>query len=175
MPNNIAGWFPDSNQKTLAKLIKDHDIKTVIEIGSFVGLSTVFFAERCEHVIAIEPFNALQNCDYLNDEMKKIAENQRAEYDKNTAGFKNIDTIASTSKQANRLPYFPDADLIYIDGSHKYEDVLEDIQIWLPKAKIVICGDDYSPWWPGVRQAVDEKLPEANKDDRLWYFIKKND
>ena len=168
----IPGWFPDENRRILEKLIKDHNIKTVIEIGSFVGLSTVFFAERCERVIAIEPFNAIDNCDYLNDEMKEIAKNQREEYDKNTAGFKNIDTIPLTSLKASKIPYFPDADLIFIDGSHKYEDVDQDIKIWLAKARVVICGDDYSPWWPGVRQAVDENLPDANKENRVWYFIK---
>ena len=52
----MFGWFPDPNAKFLEEYIEKNKVKTVIEIGSFVGLSTRFFAERCEHVYAIDPF-----------------------------------------------------------------------------------------------------------------------
>jgi predicted O-methyltransferase YrrM len=49
-------------------------------------------------------------------------------------------------------------DVIYIDASHEYEYVKEDILTWLPKVKKggIICGDDYIGGWPGVIQAVNE-------------------
>lgn len=47
-------------------------------------------------------------------------------------------------------------DFVLIDGSHVYEDVVQDIRAWAPKVKPggVLAGDDYA--WPGVRQACDE-------------------
>ena len=47
---------------------------------------------------------------------------------------------------------------MYIDASHEYEYVIEDIKHWLPKVKKggIICGDDYISGWPGVIQAVNE-------------------
>ena len=49
-------------------------------------------------------------------------------------------------------------DIVYIDASHEYEFVIEDIKNWLPKVKKggIICGDDYISGWPGVILAVDE-------------------
>lgn len=173
MTDEIPGWFPETNKRVLDELIKEHGIKTVIEIGSFVGRSTAFFAERCEEVYAIEPFDALDNCDYLDEEMKKLAQNQRAEFDKNTAGFDNVVVIPTTSKVAFLSHDLLAADLIFIDGSHKYEDVRQDILLALPRANKIICGDDYSEWWPGVRQAVDELLPNSNTENRVWYYLKK--
>lgn len=48
-------------------------------------------------------------------------------------------------------------DIVYIDASHEYESVLADIRAWYPKVKAggYICGDDYTPGWPGVVQAVN--------------------
>lgn len=50
------------------------------------------------------------------------------------------------------------ADLIYIDASHEYLDVLWDIENYLPLLTPhgVIFGDDYVDLWPGVKQAVQE-------------------
>jgi len=50
-------------------------------------------------------------------------------------------------------------DLVFIDASHDYDDVLNDINVW---SKIVrpggaICGHDYTTF-PGVKKAVDERF-----------------
>jgi hypothetical protein len=51
-------------------------------------------------------------------------------------------------------------DFIYIDGSHVYEDVSQDLRIWYPKVKPggLFCGHDYSGNCPGVVRAVDQFL-----------------
>ena len=54
---------------------------------------------------------------------------------------------------------FLKADLVYIDASHDYDSVLLDISLWLPRARMAICGDDYDAHWPGVGQAVHEMFP----------------
>lgn len=52
-------------------------------------------------------------------------------------------------------------DFVFIDADHVYESVKQDIELWLPKAKRLICGHDYGGrndrWgvW-GVKRAVDE-------------------
>ena len=49
-------------------------------------------------------------------------------------------------------------DFVFIDAGHMYEEVKEDISLWLPKVKPggVISGHDYSNKWPGVAAAVNE-------------------
>ena len=49
-------------------------------------------------------------------------------------------------------------DFLYLDASHDYTSVKDDIHHWLPKIKLGgwITGDDYHPDWSGVIKAVDE-------------------
>jgi predicted O-methyltransferase YrrM len=65
-------------------------------------------------------------------------------------------------------------DFALIDGSHEYQDVIDDITEWLKRLKpgAMLAGDDYA--WPGVRQAVDELLPGADIIDHLglWVYVK---
>jgi Methyltransferase domain len=55
------------------------------------------------------------------------------------------------------------AGMVFIDAGHTYEEVKEDINVWLPLVIEggTICGHDYyreNNIWPGVRQAVDERF-----------------
>lgn len=176
---NIPGWFPQASRDLLDDLIERNHVKTVLEIGTFVGLSTSWFAQRVQRVITVDPFDAINRINYLNDDLKKIAQFQYLHFEKNTAPYDNITVIPVTSENAFRYIVQQlfggnvSIDLVYIDGSHEYEDVYKDIKMWNTIAKKVICGDDYSPHWPGVVRAVDECLPEANKSQRLWYLEKK--
>jgi len=54
-------------------------------------------------------------------------------------------------------------DFVFIDGDHRYECVLADIQAWLPKVKAggIIAGHDYG-WCSDVRRAVHEVFGDAD-------------
>ena len=47
-------------------------------------------------------------------------------------------------------------DFVFIDASHDYEDVCEDLRAWYPKVKPggILAGHDYH--WPEVHRAVKE-------------------
>jgi hypothetical protein len=52
-------------------------------------------------------------------------------------------------------------DWVYIDGNHRYEFVVEDLELSLAKTRSggLVTGDDYAEggWWEGgVKRAVDE-------------------
>jgi hypothetical protein len=50
-------------------------------------------------------------------------------------------------------------DFVYIDAGHEYDEVSEDIDLWLSKPSLqtgYLAGHDYSPEFPGVIKAVDE-------------------
>ena len=67
--------------------------------------------------------------------------------------------------------------MVYIDGDHRKEPVLADINAWLPKVKKggIIGGHDYMPKMRHnhqVKLAVDEFFGEENivKDrSTVWY------
>lgn len=70
---------------------------------------------------------------------------------------------------------FDDAscDFVFIDASHEYEDVRDDLVAWYPKVKSggVLAGHDYH--WPGVSRAVKEftaanGLQRPRKTELCW-------
>ena len=82
--------------------------------------------------------------------------------------------------------------MLYIDGAHDYDSVLQDIELYYPKIKSggLICGHDYmmpmldeetrTVTWrdaphPGVKQAIHELLgePHYKFSDSSWMYIKK--
>ena len=71
----------------------------------------------------------------------------------------------------------PDADLIYLDAGHSYQQVHRDIQMYADKAKVILCGDDYAPRMEadgvtpcfGVIEAVNELLPNAQHVGPFWW------
>jgi ubiquinone/menaquinone biosynthesis C-methylase UbiE len=68
-------------------------------------------------------------------------------------------------------------DFVFIDASHEYEDVKNDILAWLPKVKEggFIGGHDYSSSWDGVVRAVDEIFNNSELviDEYCWLYEKK--
>jgi hypothetical protein len=70
-------------------------------------------------------------------------------------------------------------DLVFIDAIHLYEDVLADVHAWLPKVKEggTLAGDDYSPAFQGVIDAVNELFPVGIRhvhETGVWYVHKRD-
>lgn len=65
-------------------------------------------------------------------------------------------------------------DFVFIDASHEYKDVKDDILAWLPKVKNngILAGHDYTSYWPGVVKAVDETLGHVFADECCWIYYK---
>jgi SAM-dependent methyltransferase len=70
-------------------------------------------------------------------------------------------------------------DLIYVDGSHDYDDVMDDLLgAWpLLASGGVLYGDDWSADWPGVGRAVERFQgdgrgagPLVRRRDQFWWF-----
>lgn len=59
---------------------------------------------------------------------------------------------------------FPQADFIFHDASHSYEDVYSDLHNWFPKLKKngIFIIDDYNDNFPGLKTAVDQYVRENN-------------
>ena len=72
----------------------------------------------------------------------------------NVGHFDNLKIVRGHSHDV--AGHVPEVDMVFIDGSHEYEAVKKDIELYAPKAKTLICGHDYN--WPGVARAVREKF-----------------
>lgn len=86
-----------------------------------------------------------------------------------------INPIRLRSIQASKMYKDRSLDFVFIDGSHEYEDVKEDIYHWYPKIKKggIIAGHDYTTY-AGVKEAVDEffNLEEIKVVKSYWVFYK---
>jgi predicted O-methyltransferase YrrM len=145
----------------------------MIEIGSFIGESTIIFAEHFKEVIAIDPFQP----DYHKEDPTSRFNFDEVydEYIRRTSPFPNIKTLRLTSDDAVKELNSELYDFIYIDGIHTYEQVKIDIDNYLPllKPNGIIGGHDYGPHWPGVNKAVNEKFgqPDKRYKDTSWIKI----
>jgi predicted O-methyltransferase YrrM len=139
----------------------------IIEIGSYVGESTVIFADRFKEVISVDP--------YINDYDLADAACSFASFDKvyeqfikNTLSIPNIKSIKETSQNAFSILKEQEWDMVYIDGLHTFQGVSFDIKNYktIIKPGGFICGHDYG--WDGVRNAIiqllDDKVDATFKD-----------
>jgi SAM-dependent methyltransferase len=73
---------------------------------------------------------------------------------------------------------FDDAslDFVFIDASHEYEDVKDDIRVWIKKVKPggILAGHDYyingEDFFPGVKKAVNESLDNFKTEENCWIY-----
>ena len=127
----------------------------MLEIGSYKGESAFMFASLgiFTEIHCVDPYEGAEEA---NDIFTEDWNNVKNEFKLNTRYFDNITLHQGFSYDlVNNFEdnYF---DFIYIDGSHSYEEVKRDIELYLPKTKHLIGGHDYQKEWPGVIKAVDE-------------------
>ena len=165
----IPGWFGCS--ALYDRLVDEAEgITKVVEIGVWQGRSTAYLAHLIEQSGKPIFFYAFDTFEGSPEHKANIeAMRNRGTSLENIARQNLIDcgvadyvrVVKQDSVEGAKRFEDKTLDLVFIDGAHEYEAVKADIQAWLPKVKPggIIAGDDYSPHWTGVVQAVDELLP----------------
>ena len=106
---------------------------------------------------------------------------QNAPHEKLFEGSKltSGDQLRDLTSQVKDAPKIS-PDLIYVDASHEYECVYQDISLYwkLLRNGGILLGDDYCKWQPGVVKAVEEFSKEIKKPIQThtatnkWWIIK---
>lgn len=144
----------------------------MIEIGSYMGESTMMFASSklFKEIHTIEPFkNVGGNIEGFNKKNDYNWDTIYNEFLINTRFFNNI--ILYKDFSYNVADKFEDKsmDFIYIDGDHSYDQVKQDLEMYLPKLKDngIIGGHDYRKWnkfkVDNTIRAIDEIVGEPDK------------
>jgi predicted O-methyltransferase YrrM len=144
---DVPGWLTDEEGEALYELARSCTGKGVIvEIGSWKGKSTVCLGVGSQDgggvpVYAIDPHADYRFGDFkTNVERARIAELVRP--------------IASLSQSAAD-DFDEPIELLFVDGSHEYDLVLEDFEKWVPK---VVDGGwvafHDTTWTAGPRKVV---------------------
>jgi len=175
-PVSEWGWGIEGRELLDAEL--PADVRFVVEVGSLLGASARYFAERFAdaHIFCVDPWFDVD--DPANRPFLAHAPELTDFVTTQTDGIYQI-FLASNWELRHRLTplrgFSPDMlapihaagiqpDVVYIDGSHTYEDVIADVvtaRALFPHA--VLCGDDWD--WPGVKHAVS--YVATNRGDRI--------
>lgn len=138
----------------------------IVEIGTFRGVTAALMGRVVKHldkknfILSIDPFE-----DYSPPDNFNAQGNYRAYKDNiSRYGVKDLCVCLNGFSQQVAPAVSNQIAFLTIDGSHVYEDVLQDIKLYSVKVKKggYIWIDDYSEWsYPGVFRAVNETLAQS--------------
>lgn len=184
---------PMTNSKFIRKMITNHPIKKIMEVGLWKGLTLkhVLGIEKggrivgvSEHHESIDAYWGVDPWMIMGDLYMRYSDLTQADWDKKYRKtcqlmmlFPKLHIIRAMSIEA--VSIFPDNyfDMVFIDADHCYKAVTRDIGLWLPKVKPggFFCGDDYeSKHHFDVKPAVNDYFKQDyTTDERFWIHVKR--
>lgn len=144
-PEDVPGWLTRCEGEKLAELAKG---KRVLEIGSYCGRSTICLAQTAQSVASVDPHDG-RGTVFKADTFEMFQSNLKR------YGIKNVESHRTTELPNDQF------DLVFIDASHDYENVANDIErsMALLTSEGLLAFHDYKNTDdPGVTKAVDELL-----------------
>jgi hypothetical protein len=163
--DKIQGWFNFQQVYSMAaEVYKDGSL--FVEIGSWKGTSSVYMGVELinknklnTRFVCIDTWGENDDGEYLNESSIKnntlyseFLDNIKPLLDNKL----NLEIIRDRSDNVSDRFVNNSIDFLYIDGSHLYENVKNDIKLYLPKIKNggIIAGHDWQ--CDDVRKAVME-------------------
>lgn len=145
-------------------------ISSAVEVGCYRGVSTECLAMFCGTLFAIDPWE---------DSDPSI----KAAFDARIADYANVVPLRNSSPAVCSNFSLAQFDLVYIDGMHTHDEVIADIEAWLPLVRPggFLCGHDFADYqdswasqWIQVQPAVRKTLGEPHKvyADSSWLWRK---
>lgn len=188
---DLQGW--NSFSPVFGELVEAVRPKLIVEVGTWKGASAIHMADLCRDrgldtkIVCIDTWlgavefwfakeddkeRSLQRCcGYPQVYYQFLANVMKSGHQDAIIPLPNTSRIGSSILKSLGVK----ADLIYIDGSHEYLDVLNDLNdchgLLAPNG--VMFGDDYAPHWADVQNAVqkfsaDENIPF---EEKLYFWI----
>lgn len=190
LPIDITGW--NSTSPVFDIMLNANNLSTIIEVGSWKGASAINIVKilkeqgvKDPRVICIDTFlGSQEHWDFDNVYHSLKFKNGRPTLYEQflvnviSEGMEdNIIPLVQTSQHASIIlkKLGVVVDLIYVDGSHEYEDVRRDLKDYWSLLKIdgFIFGDDWG--WEGVNKAVKEFGKEYEIYANHFWSIKKEE
>lgn len=171
-------WFNYPNfYKSLVEKLENNS--KIVEVGSWRGRSACFLGVEIHNSGKKINLNCVDTWEgseeHVDYEILKD-DGLYKEFLMNITPLSHIITpIRKKSLDAVELYEDESLDVVFLDASHKYEDIKSDMIAWYPKVKKggIFSGHDY-PSWNDVVKAVHEFFPENNfsSSEFCWIHIK---
>jgi hypothetical protein len=178
----IPGLLSENRCVLLERLVYKINPQKVMEVGCYIGRSTWVFLETLSNTSELHVNDAFWS------DSNELSENLRTVLDTDLykdviefveQGHDQFETWEMIVKQHPRYDEIfskvynmPSSeyikqdvgnnfDLVFLDAGHTYADVKEQLEYF--HSCPVICGDDYSDYWTGVRDAVNEYISTTGR------------
>ncbi len=167
---------------------KFKDGETFVEIGSWLGRSAIYIAEKVKikklnnfkfYTVDIFDNNEITDNSFDYNTLEIMRENKLYEsFLENIEPYKDyIISIKGDSKKVYEQFENESIDYIFLDGDHSLEGFSQDIKLWYPKVKTggVVSGHDYIWGGKGVKSIIDNfstfKAKQFGFGD-VWFYTK---
>jgi hypothetical protein len=162
----IDGWMSEKELHWLAAQASTK--KSIVEIGSFLGRSTRALADNTEGVVyAMDDWKGPRDI-YIAKETSNTFYDQFVE---NMGDLIASGKVVPVRANHRELETEIEPDMVFIDGSHTYEDVKADVEFWKTRVNGgVLCGHDID--YLTVSNAVRDTLGDdftTVLETNLWY------
>lgn len=173
------GWY--SNHPVFEQLVTERRPRRIAEVGSLFGGSAIHMGQLLKthgvdaEITCVDTFLGSRETffEFRKGRAKMLAAGRYHFFDEflgnvQEAGLSQmVNPFVQTSTNAARIFAELGArfDLIYLDASHEYSDVLQDLRLWYPllDAGGVLVGDDFEDPWFGIIRAAMEFADEIGR------------
>jgi predicted O-methyltransferase YrrM len=168
----VPGWFGKINAAAFWAVIAEKKPETVVEIGSYLGRSAALLGLALQkfsqhpRLVSIDPHTGdRQQKEALGVDELPTATLFRLHME--GLGLKDVIDIRIATSHDVALTWNDPVDLLYIDGWHSYDAVLEDGTSWSPylTSDGLVCFDDF-----GTYDEVKEAVLKTCKDMKLHLY-----
>ncbi len=158
MPFDGSGFVPYSDELKLeVEKVVNSGGKVFVELGSWLGLSTRIIASAIPNDAKLYAIDTWKGSPKLMNDTRlpKLYETFLSNCIRSGLAHK-IYPIRMTTNEAAKI-FHRKIDFLFIDASHTYEAVYNDIMNWYPKLSEngVICGDDWKYFEDVKKAAID--------------------
>jgi len=155
----VRGWLLSSEADELRKLAAG---RTVLEVGTFCGLSAITMAMTARKVYCVDHF-----CGDANTGPADTREETFANF-RDAGVADKIVVLCGSQDDVLPLLQLSKFDLVFYDAEHTYQTTRRGIELLLgvsPDA--IVAFHDYSQQYPDVVRAVDEFIRDSGRLYRI--------
>ena len=147
-----SGWFTWEECDLLAEWARD---KLILELGVYLGRSTVAMARTAKHVVSVDHFQGspLENWYKPEDSLIRCRENLLR-----YGVSRRVTLMVADFSDLHAFGLFGhrEFDGVLVDGAHDLASVVRDSEIAMRATALRnIVWDDYNRWWPDVMAYVN--------------------
>jgi MMP 1-O-methyltransferase len=161
---DIPGWLTDEEGEALYELARTcRGDGVIVEIGSWKGKSTVCLGLGSQAGSSVPVYAIDPHADYRFGDFKANVER---------AGIAGLVRPVASLSQTAADGFDDPIELLFVDGAHEYELVLEDFEQWVPKVMDggwVAFHD--TTWTRGPRKVVGEAIYRSRRFKDVRFVV----